>query len=63
MSATMDTINALGRVADWIDAGAADDITAFVHSTAVRDAVCLIDKQAHTIAALREEINRLAGAK
>lgn len=56
MSATATTCAALDIVADWIDASGDDDATAFVHSTAIRDAIALIEKQAKGIADLRAEI-------
>lgn len=57
MSATTDTAQALEAVAEWIDASAADDATAFVHSTAIRDAAHLIQRQAICIADLRREVD------
>lgn len=57
MSFTTESAQALHIVADWIDASAADDATAFVHSTAIRDAVDLMQRQAICISDLRRELD------
>lgn len=52
MSTSQTTINALLRIADWIDElpnADMDEATIFVHSAAIRDAVSLIQKQRDVI--------------
>lgn len=57
MSFTTESAQALHIVADWIDDSAADDATAFVHSTAIRDAVDMLERQALCIRDLRQELD------